>query len=74
MKENVSRFQFKDMLDIVHADEECFYLMEVNRSYILLPEELPPHRQTKSKCFISKEIFLSAVARPRRDHAKAAVV
>lgn len=61
---------FSEMFDTVHIDEKWFYLVEVGKSYILLPDEEPPHRSVKSKRFITKVMFLAAVARPRWDHTR----
>ncbi|ETV80633.1 hypothetical protein H257_06156 [Aphanomyces astaci] len=54
-----------DMMDYVHVDEKWFYMTRVKKTLYLLPGEEPPHRSTKSKRFITKVMFLSAVARPR---------
>ncbi|ETV98369.1 hypothetical protein H310_09060 [Aphanomyces invadans] len=53
------------MMNYVHVDEKWFYATQVKRSYYLAPGEEPPHRTCKSKRFITKVMFLSAVARPR---------
>ncbi|ETV68210.1 hypothetical protein H257_15789 [Aphanomyces astaci] len=54
-----------EMLDYVHLDEKWFYLTLVNRKFYLVPGEKPPERKCKSKRFITKVMFLTAVARPR---------
>ncbi|ETV66232.1 hypothetical protein H257_17274 [Aphanomyces astaci] len=54
-----------EMLDYVHLDEKWFYLTLVNRKFYLVPGEKPPKRKCKSKRFITKVMFLTAVARPR---------
>lgn len=54
-------------MDVIHIDEKWFYLTKVKQTYYLLPDEEPPHRQTKSKCFIMKVMFMASVARPRYD-------
>lgn len=59
--------QFTDMFDTVHIDEKWFYLTEDQRRYYLELDEPDPHRQVKSKRFITKVMFLAAVARPRFD-------
>jgi len=59
--------EFEDLYDHVHIDEKWFYLMEEKRSYYLMNDEGPPLRACKSKRFITKVMFLAAVARPRYD-------
>ncbi|XP_058208226.1 uncharacterized protein LOC131321239 [Rhododendron vialii] len=58
---------FKNMYDYVHIDEKWFYMSHESEQYYLLPEEPEPHRTCKSKRFITKVMFLAAVARPRFD-------
>ncbi|XP_058191991.1 uncharacterized protein LOC131309348 [Rhododendron vialii] len=55
------------MYDHVHIDEKWFYLSKVSERYYLLPQEEEPVRTCKSKKFITKVMFLAAVARPRFD-------
>ncbi|XP_058759685.1 uncharacterized protein LOC131633000 [Vicia villosa] len=55
------------MDNIVFIDEKWFYMMKKSTNYYLLPDEDEPHRTCKSKNFISKVMFLAAVARPRFD-------
>lgn len=63
---------FKGMFDTVHVDEKWFYLTKVRQNFYLLPQEEGPERSCKSKRFITKVMFLAAVARPRYDpHKKA---
>ena len=52
---------FKNMMDKVHIDKKWFYITEENQSYYMLLDETPPYRQTKSKRFITKVMFLAAV-------------
>ncbi|KAF0747407.1 hypothetical protein AaE_007741 [Aphanomyces astaci] len=52
-------------MDTVHIDEKWFYMTRIKRMFYLAPGEKPPHRKCKSKRFITKVMFLSAVARPR---------
>ena len=52
---------------MVHIDEKWFYLTEEKGRYYLEKDEIEPHRQIKSKIFITKVMFLAAVARPRYD-------
>nr|GLL29754.1 uncharacterized protein LOC109190808 isoform X1 [Ipomoea trifida] len=58
---------FVYMFDRVHIDEKWFYLSKTSQKYYLLPEEEEPYRTCKSKKFITKVMFLCAVARPRFD-------
>ena len=55
------------MFSIVHIDEKWFYMTRTSQKYYLLPSEPEPHRTSKSKRFITKVMFMSAVARPRYD-------
>ncbi|KAF0684296.1 Aste57867_23714 [Aphanomyces stellatus] len=57
----------KEMDDVVHLDEKWFYITKVKRTFYLVPGEKEPERKCKSKRFITKVMFLSAVARPRYD-------
>lgn len=59
---------FKSMHDIVFIDEKWFYITKNSTNYYLLADEDEPHRTCKSKNFISKIMFLVAVARPRFDN------
>ena len=58
---------FCDMYDYVHIDEKWFYITETKKSYYLLADEEPPERSCKSKRFITKVMFMAAVARPQYD-------
>lgn len=62
--------EFTNMYDVIHIDEKWFYLTEDNCRYYLELDEPEPHRQVKSKRFITKVMFLAAVARPRLDPVK----
>lgn len=59
--------RFEDFYDTIHIDEKWFYLTQVNQTYYICLDEEPPHRTCKSKRFITKVMFLAAVARPRFD-------
>lgn len=61
---------FQDMYDYVHIDEKWFYLTQTKRSYYLMLDEEEPHRTCRSKRFITKVMFMAAVARPRYDPHK----
>ncbi|ETV85623.1 hypothetical protein H257_02242 [Aphanomyces astaci] len=56
------------MYDYVHVDEKWFYLTKVKRRYYVYDDEEVAARSVKSKKFITKVMFLAAVARPRFDH------
>jgi len=59
--------KFQTMHDRIHVDEKWFYLKEGKLSAILAPDEDMPYRCVQSKRFITKIMFLCAVARPRFD-------
>ncbi|KAL7598103.1 hypothetical protein Lser_V15G26393 [Lactuca serriola] len=58
---------FYDMFNVVHIDEKWFYMSKPSKRYYLVPGEDEPLRTCKSKKFITKVMFLAAVARPRFD-------
>ncbi|XP_022042021.1 uncharacterized protein LOC110944677 [Helianthus annuus] len=58
---------FHDMFNVIHIDEKWFYLSKPSKGYYLVPDEDEPYRTCKSKKFITKVMFLAAVARPRYD-------
>jgi len=62
---DMDRRKFDDMNDVIHVDEKWFYLTKVKRKYYLGNDEPNPHRTLRSKHFITKVMFLIAVARPR---------
>ncbi|GJQ66340.1 hypothetical protein Trydic_g4383 [Trypoxylus dichotomus] len=53
------------MYDYVRIDEKWFYLSQVKTL-----DEAEPERHCKSKRFITKVMFMAAVARPRYDSAR----
>ncbi|XP_058765058.1 uncharacterized protein LOC131638515 [Vicia villosa] len=53
------------MYNVVHIDEKWFYMKEKSIIFYLVKDEEDPIRTYKSKNFITKVIFLVAVARPR---------
>ncbi|RHY73292.1 hypothetical protein DYB34_013211 [Aphanomyces astaci] len=65
-----SQVGFGNLMEYVHVDEKWFFGTSVKKTYYLAPGEEPPHRTCKSKHFINKVMFLSAVARPRWDPVK----
>ncbi|CAN0301343.1 unnamed protein product, partial [Discosporangium mesarthrocarpum] len=55
-----------DMYDWVHADDKWFYVTKDGRGIYLHPEEdAPKPPRAQNKRFITKMMFLAAVARPR---------
>jgi hypothetical protein len=56
------------MYNSIHIDEKWFFLYKVASSYVLTAEELPPQRQCENKRYITKVMFIAAVARPRYDY------
>lgn len=59
--------KFVDMYNVVHIDEKWFYMTKKTQTYYLLPSEEDPLRTCQSKNYISKVMFLAAMARPRYD-------
>ena len=58
---------FKPMYDVVHVDERWFNLYKTSTRNYLAGNEVLPYRSTTNKRYISKVMFLAAVARPRYD-------
>lgn len=58
---------FVNMHSQIHIDEKWFYMSKTSQKYYLHPDETEPFRTCKSKRFITKIMFLAAVARPRVD-------
>ncbi|KAL6564551.1 hypothetical protein OROMI_016001 [Orobanche minor] len=58
---------FEGMYNVIHIDEKWFYISRKTEKYYLLPEECDPERSCKSKNFLTKIMFLAAMARPRFD-------
>ncbi|KAF0705977.1 hypothetical protein AaE_014303, partial [Aphanomyces astaci] len=61
---------FSIMHDVVHVDEKWFYLTRVKKKFYVYDDEEVAARSVKSKHFITKVMFLAAVARPRYDHTR----
>ncbi|RQM30082.1 hypothetical protein B5M09_013750, partial [Aphanomyces astaci] len=61
---------FINMYKNVHVDEKWFFITKVKRRFYLYDDEEMTERATKSKKFITKVMFLAAVARPRYDPHK----
>lgn len=62
-----TNLEFDDMFDVVHIDEKWFFQTKESERYYLLPEKTDHVQTCKSKRFITKILFLAAVARPRFD-------
>ncbi|KAF0704838.1 Aste57867_7242 [Aphanomyces stellatus] len=61
---------FGNMYNYVHIDEKWFYLTTVKKKFYVYANEVVATRACKSKRFITKVMFLAAVARPRYDANK----
>ncbi|KAH6804494.1 hypothetical protein C2S51_032741 [Perilla frutescens var. frutescens] len=64
---NAPKSTFFSMHDQIHIDEKWFYMSNTSEKFYLHSEENEPVRTCKSKRFITKIMFLAAVARPRVD-------
>ena len=64
-KNNTSKFE--NMEDLIHIDEKWFYLMKDGQRFIIAAHEEEPYRHVQHKSFLTKIMFLCAVARPRYD-------
>ncbi|CAN0360891.1 unnamed protein product, partial [Discosporangium mesarthrocarpum] len=61
-----ARVVVDDMYDWVHVDEKWFYVMKDGRGiYLHSEEDAPKPPRAQNKRFITKVMFLAAVARPR---------
>lgn len=58
---------FHDFYDHIHIDEKWFYLTKDRKTVCITDNEKPELRSAQSKRFITKVMFLVAVARPRYD-------
>ncbi|GJV31379.1 hypothetical protein Tco_1391779 [Tanacetum coccineum] len=54
---------FQDMFNVIHIDEKWFYMSKPSKRYYIVPGEEEPLRTCKSKMFLTKVMFLAAVAR-----------
>ena len=70
---NLDQQLFETMLDTVHIDEKWFYLTKPTMKCYLGADEELPQRSCKSKRFVTKVMFLCAVARPRWDTTRNAL-
>ena len=62
-KNNTSKF--KHMEDLIHINEKWFYLTKDGQCSIIAADEAEPYRHVQHKSFLTKIMFLCAVARPR---------
>ena len=67
-KNNTSKFE--NMEDLIHIDEKWFYLMKDGQRFIIAADEEEPYRHVQHKSFLTKIMFLCAVARPRYNMRK----
>ena len=67
-KNNPSKF--KHMEDLIHIDKKWFYLTKDGQCFIIAADEAEPYRHVQPKSFLTKIMFLCAVARPRYDMNK----
>ena len=67
-KNNTSKFE--NMEDLIHVDEKWFYLTKDGQRFIIAADEEEPYRHVQHKSFLTKIMFLCAVARPRYDTKK----
>ena len=67
-KNNTSKFE--NMEDLIHIDEKWFYLTKDGQRFIIVMDEEEPYRHVQHKSFLTKIMFLCAVARPRYDTNK----
>ena len=64
-KNNTSKFE--NMEDLIHIDEKWFYRTKDGQRFIIAADEEEPYRHVQHKTFLTKIMFLCAVARPRYD-------
>ena len=62
--------KFEHMEDDIHINEKWFYLMKDGQCFIIVADEAEPYRHVQHKSFLTKIMFLCAVARPRSDMNK----
>ena len=60
----------KNMEDLIHIDEKWFYLTKDGQHFIIAADKEEPYRHVQHKSFLTKIMFLCAVARPRNDTNK----
>ena len=62
-KNNTSKFE--NMEDLIHINEKWFYLMKDGQHSIIAADKEEPYMHVQHKSFLTKIMFLCAVARPR---------
>ena len=62
--------KFEHMEDLIHIDKKWFYLTKDGQCFIIAVDEAEPYRHVQHKSFLTKIMFLYAVARPRYDMNK----
>ena len=67
-KNNTSKFE--NMEDLIHFDKKWFYLTKDGQHFIIAVDEAEPYWHVQHKSFLTKIMFLCAVARPRYDANK----
>ena len=58
------------MEDLIHINEKWFYLTKDGQRFIIAADEAEAYRHVQHKLFLTKIMFLCAVARPRYDTNK----
>ena len=62
--------KFKHMEDLIHIDEKWFYLTKDGQCFIIAVDKAEPYRHVQHRSFLTKIMFLCAVAGPRYDTNK----
>ena len=62
--------KLENMEDLIHIDKKWFYLTKDGQCFIIAVDEEEPYRHVQHKSFLTKIMFLCAVARPRYDTNK----
>ena len=62
--------KFECMEDLIYINEKWFYLTKDGQRFIIAAGEAEPYRHVQHKSFLTKIMFLCAVARPRYDMNK----
>ena len=58
------------MEDLTHVGEKWFYLTKDGQRFIIVADKAEPYRYVQHKSFLTKIMFLFAVARPRYETNK----
>jgi hypothetical protein len=64
---NMRRPKFYGQYDKVHPDEKWFCMSKDGERYLLVDDEEAPTRWVRHKKYMTKVMFLCALARPRWD-------